>query len=147
MKQFFKDIFDYHHNINQKLTALFINNEDRLSKRTNPLFSHCINAHQLWNARITGGNQFGVFDVHSFDEIKSLDLQNYEDTLSIIESKDLSEIIAYTNSKGLPFENSIQKILFHIGNHFTHHKGQLISDLRQNGIEPLVTDYIYYQKE
>lgn len=40
----------------------------------------------------------------------------------------------------------IQQILFHIANHFTHHRGQIISDLRQNGIEPRISDYIFYKR-
>ena len=145
MKEFFKDIFEYHHHFNQKLVALFIENKDSLSERTIPLFSHNINAHQIWNSRILGKTPLGVHQLHNLETCKSLDDSNLEDTLLIISEFDFGKRIKYKNSSGGEFENSVQEILFHISNHSTHHKGQLISDLRQNGIAPMITDYIYYK--
>jgi uncharacterized damage-inducible protein DinB len=46
----------------------------------------------------------------------------------------------------MEYINSIQQILFHVANHFSHHKGQIISDLRQSGIDPIVIDYIFYKR-
>lgn len=146
MKDFFKDIFEYHHHFNQKLTVLFIKYSDKISERTMPLFSHCLNAHQIWNSRILMTKPYGVNQLHDLSECKSIDEENYHDTLKILDGHDLHEIISYKNSKGDSFRNSIRDILFHISNHSTHHKGQLISDLRQNGIEPIVTDYIFYKR-
>jgi uncharacterized damage-inducible protein DinB len=84
--------------------------------------------------------------VHNLDVFKGIDLINYNDSLKIIDTFDLNETITYKNSKGNLYEGTVRDILFHITNHFTHHKGQLISDLRQQGIEPLVTDYIFYKQ-
>ena len=111
-----------------------------------PLFSHSINAHQIWNARITGKEELGVHQVHSLHKCARLDNENYLDTLKILEERELEDHIAYSNSKGVKFNNSIRDVLFHIANHFSHHKGQIISDLRQSGIEPIVTDYIFYKR-
>lgn len=146
MKPFFKSIFDYHHYFNQKLIELFLENSASISKRTIPLFSHCLNAHQIWNARILKTDSFGVHQLHALKNCKDIDKTNYVDTLKIIDTFDFEETIKYTNSKGDNFENTVQDILFHIANHFTHHKGQLISDLRQQEIEPPVTDYIFYKR-
>lgn len=146
MKYFFKDIFEYHHHYNQQLTDIFQEYEDKLSNRSLKLFSHVINAHQIWNARIIGEETFEVHAVHDFKECKKMDHENFLNTLQILEYLDLGQEINYTNSKGTPFVNSVRDILFHISNHSTHHKGQLISDLRQQGIEPPVTDYIFYKR-
>lgn len=146
MKPFFKSIFDYHHYFNQKLIELFLEHSGSISKRTIPLFSHCLNAHQIWNARILKTDSFGVHQLHALKNCKDIDKTNYVDTLKIIDTFDFEETINYTNSKGDNFENTVQDILFHIANHFTHHKGQLISDLRQQEIEPPVTDYIFYKR-
>ncbi len=146
MKSFFKDIFEYHHYFNQKLIDLFETNSDALSDRTIPLFSHCLNAHQIWNARILKSETFGVHQRHAINECKKIDTDNYIRTMHILENIDFAEMIRYNNSKGQIFKNTVQDILFHISNHFTHHKGQLISDLRLNNIEPIVTDYIFYKR-
>lgn len=146
MKAFFKDIFEYQHHFNQILANVFAENKEKISSRTVSLFSHVINAHQIWNARILGGKPLGVHQLHSLEDCKRLDHQNFKDTLEILDKVDLQKNINYTNSKGKNFSNSVQEILFHISNHSTHHKGQLISDLRSCGMEPPVTDYIFYKR-
>ncbi|MBK6266074.1 damage-inducible protein DinB [Marivirga sp. S37H4] len=146
MKEFFVDIFEYHHHFNQKLADLLIENVSQLSDRTIPLFSHSINAHQIWNSRIINSKPLGVHQVHTLEKCKILDKANFEETLKILSEQDLQKNINYQNSKGEKFEKSMQHILFHIANHFSHHRGQIISDLRQNGIEPIVTDYIFYKR-
>lgn len=146
MRDFFTDIFGYHHHFNQVLADLFSTNTYHISDRTIPLFSHIINAHQIWNSRILKIQALGVNDIHTLEKCKKLDELNFKDTLKILENFDLNLIISYQNSKGQPYKNSIQEIFYHIVNHFSHHKGQLISDLRENGIEPPVTDYIFYKR-
>lgn len=146
MKEFFKDIFKYHNHFNQKLIEQLIDNESELPKRTIPIFSHSINAQQIWNARIMEKAQFDVHQLHTLEECKGIDNENYQQTLEILNTRELDEKITYKNSKGTEFNNSIQQIVFHVANHFSHHKGQIISDLRQSGIDPIVTDYIFYKR-
>ena len=146
MKAFFKDIFEYHHHFNQQLVDLLIREQERISARTTPLFSHVINAHQIWNARIVPEKPLGVHELHSLETCKAYDQSKHLRTLQIIADADLSKTITYRNSSGSEFENTIQEILFHVSNHTTHHRGQIISDLRQQGIEPIVTDYIFYKR-
>ncbi|MGB7785264.1 MAG: DinB family protein [Salinimicrobium sp.] len=146
MKAFFKDVLEYHHYFNQLLADVFTKNKERISPRTIPLFSHVINAQQIWNARITGSEEPGVHEVHSLKKCKNLDAINFKDSIEILESFDLDQKIKYLNSKRFEYENTVSEIFFHISNHSTHHKGQLISDLRSCGIEPPVTDYIFYKR-
>lgn len=146
MKELFTDIFEYHHHFNQKLIEQLKDNESGLSKRTIPLLSHSINAHQIWNARILDKEKLGVHQEHTFEDCNRIDTENYQYTLEILSERNLDENINYKNSKGTEFNNSIQQILFHVANHFSHHKGQIISDLREVGITPIVTDYIFYKR-
>ncbi|MCF8317339.1 MAG: hypothetical protein K9I02_01220 [Haliscomenobacter sp.] len=55
-------------------------------------------------------------------------------------------IINYSNSKGQLFSNSIQDMLFHIINHSTYHRGQVATEFKRQGLEPLVTDYIFFKR-
>ena len=146
MIEFFKDIFEYHNHFNQKLADLLIVNSNKITERTIPLFSHSINAHQIWNSRILETKSLAVHQIHTLEKCKELDNQNYNDSLDILSDFDLAKKISYKTSGRIEFENSIQQILFHIANHFTHHRGQIISDLRQSGIEPIITDYIFYKR-
>jgi len=146
MKTFFTDIFSYHHHINQKIAVQLIEVEGSLPERTISLFSHSINAQQIWNARITNTQPLGVHQVHTLEECKRIDKANYTNTINILQNRYLDETIVYSNSKGNQFNNSIQEIFFHVANHFSHHRGQIISDIRQSGFEPIKTDYIFFQK-
>mgnify|MGYP005854523485 CR=1 FL=1 len=146
MKEFFRDIFEYHNHFNQRLIEQLINHENSLTKRTIPIISHAINAQQIWNARIMDKDKLNVHAIHSLTECKRIDNANYSETLIILDRYDLGKDIHYSNSKGIEFKNTVQQILYHIANHFSHHKGQIISDLRQSGIEPIATDYIFYKR-
>lgn len=146
MKAFFLDIFEYHHHFNQKLVQQLSEHASVLPDRTIPLFSHSINAQQIWNARITNRPKLGVHQVHSLEVCKEIDNENYAETLHILNVHEIDEVIGYHTSKGVEFQNSIQEIFFHISNHFSHHRGQIISDIRQSGIAPVITDYIFYKR-
>lgn len=146
MKEFIKDIFEYHNHFNQKLIVQLIEFENELPERTISLFSHSINVQQIWNARISGKGTLDIHQLHSLEECAEIDNGNYQETLRILDECELEEKIVYSNSNGTEYSNSIQQILFHVANHFSHHKGQIISDLRQSGIDPIVTDYIFYKR-
>lgn len=146
MKKFFKDIFEYHNHFNQKLIEQLRENEVVLPERSIPLFAHIINAHQIWNARITDKEKLGVHQKHTLDECRRIDNENFRETLRILDEHELEEKVTYKNSKGTEFASSIQQILFHISNHSSHHRGQIISDIRQSGVVPIATDYIFYKR-
>ena len=146
MISFFKEVFEYHHHFNQKLIGEIEKHIEALSNRSHPLYCHILNAHEIWNGRIMGEAAVSVNDVHTFEKCRIMDTLNFKNTIRILESYELDQIISYRNSKGEGFSNTIRDILFHVANHSTHHKGQIISDFRQKGINPLVTDYIFYKR-
>lgn len=147
MKAFFKDIFEYHHHMNLKLIELLLKNSEKVSEKCIFWFSHSMNAHQIWNARILKTNPtVGVNDVHAIATCKTMIEENHLNTLKIIDQFDFSDNVDYHTSKGAPFSNTVQEILFQIANHYTHHRGQIMADLRQSGIEPFMSDYIFYKR-
>jgi uncharacterized damage-inducible protein DinB len=147
MKPFFKELFEYSNYFNQKLADVFSESPDKTSEKTIKLFNHLLNAHQIWNNRIQPKQTpFGVWELNAVQDLKNIDASNYEQTLFILDNFDLNTPIKYTNSKGDTFSNSIQDIYFHVINHSTHHRGQIASEFRQNGLNPLVTDYIFYKR-
>ncbi|MGB3466450.1 MAG: DinB family protein [Cyclobacteriaceae bacterium] len=143
---FFREIFEYHRVFNRQLADQLEEFESVLDPKLKTLFSHTINAQQIWNARINGGTAMGVNVIHTYSECRTLNEKNYQTTIEIISAKDLNAEISYSNSKGEQFRNTIRDILFHVANHTTHHRGQLIASMRNVGIEPIVTDYIFYKR-
>ncbi len=147
MKSFFKELFEYNHYYNQKLSGVFEAHPDETSKKSVRLFSHVLNAQQIWNNRIEPKQPAsGVWDLHPAGNFKSMDTKNYEQTLQILDTCDLDKSISYSTSKGAPFGNTVRDILFHVINHSTYHRGQVATEFRLHGLEPLATDYILFKR-
>lgn len=147
MKENFIELFEYNNHFNQKLIALIFENKTRTSEKTQKLINHLINAQQIWNARIQNTEQFDVWQINDWFQLSIIDSKNYETSLKIVNDFDLNASIQYTNSKGETFSNKIKDILYHIINHSTYHRAQIATDLKQNGIEPINTDYIFYKRK
>ncbi len=147
MKVFFNELFEYSNHFNQLVIDKLYELPDKASEKVIQLQNHIINAHQIWNSRILNEVPFGVLEIHPIEDLKDLDNKNYQDTLKIILAKDLSQKFEYTNTKGQTFTNSLQDILFHIINHSTYHRAQIATECRQYGLEPVVSDYIFYKRQ
>jgi uncharacterized damage-inducible protein DinB len=147
MIDLFKDIFDYNRVRNREMIVLCMNNEADVPEKTIQLFCHNLNAHHIWNQRILGKeSRFGVWDFHIINSWNSLDKKNYEDSMEIIASGDLERIITFKDSKGDAYENKLRDILFHVANHHNYHRAQIVSNLKEAGIQPEKTDYIFYKR-
>lgn len=74
MKDLFKELFEYSHHFNQKLSDVFTNNPDKTSEKAVNLFNHILNAHQIWNNRIEPKQTtFGVWELHAIEHLKNID--------------------------------------------------------------------------
>ena len=147
MKEEFKELFAYSHHFNQKLIALLSQNLQSVSERSVQLINHLVNAQQIWNARILGEEPFQVWQINPWEDLQQLDRDNHLKSLQLAEEADLERLLVYSNSSGAQFSNKIKDILFHIVNHSTYHRAQLAADLRQSGIAPINTDFIFYKRE
>ncbi len=147
MKDQLKELFAYHRHFNPKFIALLAENRNESTEQLYGLMCHTVNAHNIWNSRIEGKVHGGVNDLRSPEELYSIDEANYQTSLEIMNTRDLSEIIYYKSLKGDPFKNLLSDILFHVVNHSTHHKAQISFGLRRAGIEPIPSDYILYKRQ
>jgi len=147
MDTILKEAFEYHRDFN----LIFLNDIEthfgKLPAETYPLFCHLLNAHQIWNARILGKTQLGVVQVHELSACRQLIADNHSNTLQILQSIDMEAEVVYQTSRGEAFHNKVRDILFHIGNHSTHHRAQIASQFRQAGLKPPVSDYIFYKRQ
>ena len=58
-----------------------------------------------------------------------------------------THVFAYQNSKKEHFKQPVYEMLLHLFNHQTFHRGQLVTMLRQNGIEKIpATDFIVFSR-
>ncbi len=147
MKKFFKGLFEYSHYYNQQLPTVFANNPESIPEKAIGLYNHILNAHQIWNNRIhPRQTTFGVWQQHPSRDWAAIDNANLEHSLIITDTFHPDDSIAYTNTRGETFSNTVRDILFHIINHSTYHRAQIAMLCRQHGITPLTTDYISYKR-
>jgi len=147
MNSFFRELFAYNHHANQELIKVFQQYEILHGERSGKIFSHMLNAHHIWNCRIgqlVAG--YSVWEEHPVQRFGAMELENFTGTMQLLENADLGRVVQYHTSKGDPFINTVQDILFHIINHSTYHRGQLASLFRQQDISPVNTDYIFYKR-
>jgi uncharacterized damage-inducible protein DinB len=148
MTPFFKELMTYNRWSNQQLIGLFLAHPEHYSDRLATLMSHTINAHLIWNSRLNPTlKHLGVWTVHSLEDLKSLDEQNYAQSIAIIENVPLEQSISYKNTSGQVFESTAKDMLYHIVNHSTYHRGQLMTGLKTQGVTPIGTDYIFYKRD
>jgi len=121
---------------------------EKVPEKSQELFSHILNAHHIWNARILGRpSDFGIWDKHAIKDWADIHYENQRSSFDITTNADNFERrIDYENTEGRLFTNTLQDMLFHIINHSTNHRGQIATDFRNNNIEPIVLDYVYYKR-
>ncbi|MBX2870533.1 MAG: hypothetical protein KTR30_00480 [Saprospiraceae bacterium] len=146
----FQELFDYNQHANEQFIKILTGLETPPEKAIG-FMDHIFNAHQIWLNRVqVGGATFGVWQSHDPNSWNSLNEQLHQRTRTYLEvdpaSRTLDSTIAYQNSKGQSFSNSLQDIYFHVINHSTHHRSQIALILRQHKIIPPASDYIFYKR-
>ena len=146
MKEKLIDLFQYTHHFNKEMIGVIRDNFQKVDDNTIILINHTLNSHQIWNSRILGEKTFVAWQMNDFEILENLNEENFRNSLKIIENFDLDVRFEYQNSEGLKFNNSVFEMLFHVINHATYHRGQINSQLKQKGIEPIIADYICYKR-
>lgn len=147
MKEHFKDLLEYNLHFNQLLIQNFLENKLVWSEKNKSLLNHILNAHQIWNSRIINQKTFEVWQINPDKSLLNINSDNFKNTLEIINQRELTEIVSYKNSRGKEFNNTIQEVIFHFLNHSTYHRGQIAMLMKQAGLEPINTDYIFYKRD
>jgi uncharacterized damage-inducible protein DinB len=124
---------------------------DAPPERALELFSHLLRTQDVWYGRVEG-TEHADLDFWATDPLPAcaerLDASTRRWQRVLDErSGALDDPIAYTNSSGTAFETPLRDICTHVVNHGTHHRAQIALVLREAGIEPPTTDYIFYLRE
>lgn len=112
---------------------------------------HIWDAQHIWLTRMQGGTMSkwpsASFKGSKDDSLNGL-IESSSELSAFLLSKPkafLATYYPYKNMKGEPFESTYDDTLFHIVNHSTYHRGQIITMLREAGIDQLPsTDLIHY---
>jgi uncharacterized damage-inducible protein DinB len=153
-------LFNHWANVQVAETIRLITDEDFVSegKSSFPSISktvaHMWGAQYIWLRRMHGESiRNAPMSTMQLTKDEALDglIKSSHDFIDFVKSKDgefLASRYRYNNLKGEPFEDSYEDTLFHVVNHSTYHRGQLINMLRDLGITSLPgTDLIHFLRK
>ena len=114
------------------------------------LFAHIAAVEHLWYRRIFARPPAcAVWPQLSVAEARALADEHatlFDALLDDADDDALARTIAYRNSAGRAYENTVADIIIHTAVHGEHHRGQIARLLRAAGREPPYTDYIQYAR-
>jgi uncharacterized damage-inducible protein DinB len=73
--------------------------------------------------------------------------KKWEDWAASLDDAGLARVVTYKGMDGKTFENEAYKLVLHVVNHATLHRGQVMAMLRQVGVKPPATDLLFYYRE
>jgi uncharacterized damage-inducible protein DinB len=145
---YFKRLFEYNFSISEKLFELFFSQQGQIPEKVIQLACHISNAHFIWNSRILEYKiETKPWESFPIEDFLKKENANLDCTLRILEELDLTQPRVYKNSMGNTFENRVSDILTHVVNHGIYHRGQIAMILRENGLNPVPSDFIYFARE
>ena len=114
------------------------------------LFAHIAAAEHLWYSRI----QSRTPELEVWPKLASADARQvaarhaalFGEMVGGSSDDQLHRTIAYTNSAGRSFSNSIADIITHVALHGERHRGQIARVVRAAGGEPPYTDFIQFAR-
>jgi len=148
MKEHFINLFEYNDWANRKIFYV-LRDITQPPKSILDILSHIILSQETWLGRIKGEYTNSFWENVALSDLEKRSQTSTEDWLRLLNDSDeidLDKKYAYHNTKGARFETSLKDIITHLINHSTYHRAQINLLLRQNNIEPAITDYIYYTR-
>lgn len=150
MKQYFLTLFHYNDWANKRLFIALPDVVDA-QPRTLMLFTHLVMVEKLWLSRLRcTGETFALWTPLPLAElIRHVHESTYQwrTYLEGLIDTDFERLVSYVNSKGMHWDNTVRDILAHTINHSTHHRGQIVSLIRAQGLTPPAVDYIVFARK
>lgn len=147
MKQYLIDTFRYNEAANTKLLTKILQLPEKA--QAVKYFSHLINSQNKWMARITddeSGKQLDWWDpAYPEAELESKWHQSVSRWLEYIHARSEEQLateIIYTGYDGSKFAATPIDIALQLNYHSIHHRAQIQTMIRSQGLEPDFLDYI-----
>jgi uncharacterized damage-inducible protein DinB len=148
MKEYFLKLYRYNAWSNDRvmngLSRQKVSHEKILT-----LMGHVVAAQFIWLHRIKGlpPPALKLWDAYKLADLVKLAADAGTQWIEFVESTDnFNRELSYNNYVGDPYVNNVESIMIHLVNHSTYHRGQVAMLLRENGLEPINTDFITYDR-
>ena len=115
---------------------------------------HIMGAEEIWLKRWKGespSNFYSAADFPTFDvlsnhwEMVEMEMMGFCHMLK--SDREILKVISYRDLKGNSYSQPLDKLMQHLANHSTYHRGQVVTMLRQLGVKPIGTDLVTYYRE
>ncbi len=114
---------------------------------------HALSAQWVWLRRWKGTSPTGMpegWAGMAYDDLAaawaSVEAEQGHFVAGLSEA-DLDRVLSYQDTKGRPSAEPMWRLLRHVVNHGTYHRGQVVTLLRQVGGAPPSTDMVVYHRE
>jgi len=148
MKPYFLKLYQYNDWANKKVINC-LKTQRVADDKILTLMSHTLSALFIWLARIQDQSTkpFPLWQKYNLTELENMASTIGQNWLSFIdENENFNRELVYNNYVGLPYKNNVESIMIHLVNHSTYHRAQIATLLRQQGFEPVNTDFITYDR-
>ena len=151
MKDHLMDLFEYDHWANTRWLDC-LRSLDDVPPRVHALMAHLPATKRVWITRLRGEDSSDVpiwpsLDWNACAHLLNATYDDYQVFLNQCSAYDLKSAAAYRNSRGTEFQTPVREVLMHVITHGHYHRGQIAQAIRQQGDEPVNTDYITYTRE
>ncbi|MGC4022505.1 MAG: DinB family protein [Cyclobacteriaceae bacterium] len=148
MKKYFLKLYQYNAWANKRVLSC-LKQQNVSQEKILSLMGHIAAAEMLWLHRIKNLPKPDVklWSNYSLQEIEKMLIKIDPDWISFIETiEQFDRELSYKNYTGDQFTNNVEDIMIHTANHASYHRAQVAMLLRQNGFEPVNTDFITYDR-
>jgi uncharacterized damage-inducible protein DinB len=147
MKNYFRDLFEYHDKANELVLGILYPENPVISKYAYDMFRHTLLAHHVWSHRILKLPFDYDFKAElSRSQIDELIAKNKKEMVLILDQFDLNDLIEFTNFAGETYKMKLIDILTHVSHHSSYHRGQIARAIREAGLEPPKTDLMLFRR-
>jgi len=115
---------------------------------------HVMSAEEIWLKRWKGEPTSGLHKPEEFPTLESVlsYWQTVESSMmmfcnSFADDQKIQKIISYIDLRGNSYSQPLHHMMFHLVNHSSYHRGQIVTMLRQINCTPVGTDMIAFFRE
>jgi uncharacterized damage-inducible protein DinB len=114
--------------------------------------AHIFMADRMWWSRLQGRGRKALADAGEEFAIETLDREwpplfaQYERWAAGMPEEEWDRVVTYITTTGAHQESTARRIILHLVNHGSIHRGQIAAMVRQLGRKPLATDLIEYYR-
>jgi uncharacterized damage-inducible protein DinB len=148
VKKYFLKLYNYNYWSNKRVLGT-IQKQDVSDAKILQLMGHVLAAQYLWLHRIKGlpAPDVKLWGEYSLDTLLKMAEDVGKQWLDFVESTDnFDRELTYRNYTNDPYTNNVENIMIHLVNHSSYHRAQVALLMRQQGFEPINTDFITYDR-